>query len=398
LNETFIAREIIEMERRGFDVTVVPLRSDPHVVGAEELPEARVLYTSFISGRVFWGALSEFLRNPLAVLRYYAFISIRLLRSPARLMKFYAILPKTLYLIRRFRRMNVVHIHSHWATVPTTCALFISSVLKTRFSFSAHAWDIYVTGNDLLLKEKIECAERVFTCTEANKRRLSEFGPEDKIEVMYHGIEIDRYPFVAERPPGPPFILAGGSLVPQKGLDDLIEALAILHGKGVSFQAEILGEGPLQRALQSQIDRHVLGEKVKLIGRRPHSSVIVLMQRATVFVMPSKRARRGFTDGLPNVVAEAMACGACVAATRYSGIPELVGDGIDGLLVEPGDFSCLAEAIESLLSDPGLRDELRRNARTKVETMFDIRKNVKPLVGFFERLLAGGGQRTAANE
>jgi glycosyltransferase involved in cell wall biosynthesis len=293
-----------------------------------------------------------------------------------------------------FRERRVDHIHSHWATLPTTCALFVSLVTKAPFSFAAHAWDIHVDGNELLLREKIARADRVFTCTRYNKLRLAEFGPEDKIEVMYHGIEIDRYDFEAAKELSPPLILAGTSLVPQKGLDDFVSALAILRRNGVPFRAEILGRGAQQKALASQISAEGLGDLVELIGTRTHHDVIKLMRKAAVFVMPSKLARGGFIDGLPNVIAEAMACGACVVATRFSGIPELVDDGVNGLLVEPGDYGALAGAIGKVLADDNLCQKMSRKARDRVEEMFNLQTNVKPIADYFERLLAHGRNLT----
>jgi len=351
-----------------------------------------------LSVPVVWGSLAEFARHPIAVARETAFITARLVRRPMRLLKFLAVLPKTLYLSSRLRKMDVAHIHSHWATVPTSCAMMISALLHKRFSFSAHAWDIYVTGNDVLLKEKIERAHRVFTCTRANQRRLSEFGPADKIEVMYHGIEMDRYAFEGEKPPSPPLILAGGSLVEQKGLGDFVDALAIVHQRGVAFRAQILGRGPLKSELESQIGSRGLNEIVELIGVRPHEDVIELMRQASVFVMPSKLAPRGFIDGLPNVVAEAMACGACVVGTRFSGIPELVEDRVCGLLVDPGDVVSLASAVETVLRDPELRSRLSSNAREKVVDVFDLSRNVKPLADYFENILAGELSKTGGLE
>jgi glycosyltransferase involved in cell wall biosynthesis len=83
-----------------------------------------------------------------------------------------------------------------------------------------------------------------------------------------------------------------------------------------------------------------------------------------------------------------MACGACVVATRFSGIPELVDDGVNGLLVEPGDYGALAGAIGKVLEDPDLRAKMSRKARGRVEEMFDLQRNVKPVADYFERLLA----------
>ncbi|MCK4775085.1 MAG: glycosyltransferase, partial [Candidatus Krumholzibacteria bacterium] len=370
LRETFIAREIIELERRGIRVKVVALRSDAQETGAREKPAAEVLYPPFLSPAVLVDAFVEFARHPLSVLKSIFYIVFRLIRKPVRAVKFVALLPKILHLCRIFRRQNVFHIHAHWATVPTTCALFISRVTGIPFSFTAHAWDIHVRGNEYLLIEKIEAAKRVFTCTSYNRQRLIEMGSADKIELMYHGIEMDRYRFCEDKPEGLPLVLAGGSLTSQKGLADLVEALGLLNQQGVTFRAVIFGEGPERDDLERRIRSTGLSGSIKLIGTCHHDRVIELMQRAMVFVMPSKRAPGGFIDGLPNVVAEAMACGACVVASRFSGIPELVNDGENGILVEPGDRQAFATAIGSVLSGDDFRPRYIRNARKKVERMF----------------------------
>jgi glycosyltransferase involved in cell wall biosynthesis len=111
------------------------------------------------------------------------------------------------------------------------------------------------------------------------------------------------------------------------------------------------------------------------------------MQRARVFVMASRRAGSGYVDGLPNVIAEAMACGAVVVATDFSGIPEIVDDGVTGLLVLPADVATLARALSRALRDDALCDSLRYGARERVVEMFDITRNVAPLADYFERVL-----------
>jgi colanic acid/amylovoran biosynthesis glycosyltransferase len=393
LRETFIAREVIELERRGVEVLIVPIGPVRQDVADDQLPKAEVLRVPLASPAVFAGALAEFARRPWRVLRHVAAIKWSLLRRPLRLAKFLAVLPKSLYLARRFRRAGVRHIHSHWATIPTTCALLISRLEDIPFTFSAHAWDIFVDGNELLLREKIAAADRVFTCTRYNKEHLARFGSAEKIEVMYHGIDTARYEFSEDRDAPAPVVLAGGSLAAKKGLDDLIRALGLLKRSGVVFDARIFGEGPERRALEALIASEGLEGTVSLLGVRPHDDVVDLMRGAAVFVMPSKQAARGDIDGLPNVIAEAMACGAAVVATRFSGIPELVEHEENGLLVEPGDVQGMRDAVARLLADGDLRSRLRLRARERVVEMFDIRRNVVPIGDYFERVLATGVAR-----
>lgn len=312
-------------------------------------------------------------------------------------MKFMAVLPKTLYLIEYLSRMKAEHLHAHWATVPTTCALFIHKVTGMSFSFSAHAWDIFVTGNELLLPEKIHAAERAFTCTRYNYQMLlSMGGTPDRVELMYHGLELSRYPYICPGPSSAPLIVAGGSLVPQKGLDYLIAALSQVARSGVEFRAKIIGEGSEWGKLNGMVKRYGLEPKIEFIGTVPHREVVSLLGEADMFIMPSISAKNRFFDGLPNVVAEAMACGAAVIASRLSGIPELLEDGIDGMLIPPEDPEAIASAIADLAAHPDRLRELTRNARERVTRQFDIKHNIMPLYRYLtgKYSIAPGGNET----
>jgi colanic acid/amylovoran biosynthesis glycosyltransferase len=389
LRETFISREIVELERRGIEVLVVSLRPGGQSVGDGERPKAKVLHAPYCSRAVLAGARAEFGRHPLRVLREIWYIVRKLVARPRRVLKFLVVVPKSLYLADLFRREGVRHVHAHWATVPTTCALFISRLCGVPYSFSAHAWDVFTEGNELLLEEKMAQAERVFVCTRFSQRRLIALGGSgDKIELMYHGIELDRYAFVADKRLEPPLVLAGGSLTPQKGLDDMLAALGRLRRQGFEFRAKVFGEGPEHGRLARMVREEGLEERLQFIGTLPHEAVIGLMQEAAVFVMPSKAAGGGFTDGLPNVIAEAMACGAAVVGTRFAGIPELIDDGRTGILAAAGDPVALAEGIGRCLSDQALRARLATAARATVEDVFDVRKNVRPLADYFQRVLS----------
>ena len=389
LRETFISREIVELERRGIEVLVVSLRPGGQSVGERERPKATVLHAPYCSRAVLAGAGAEFGRHPLRVMREIWYITRELAARPRRVLKFLVVVPKSLYLAGLFRRKGVRHVHAHWATVPTTCALFISRLCEVPYSFSAHAWDIFTEGNELLLAEKMAQAERVFVCTRFSRERLIALGgSREKIELMYHGIEMDRYAFVADKPLAPPLVVAGGSLTPQKGLDDLLAALGRLRRQGVEFRAKIFGEGPEHGRLAKMAREEGLEEWLQFIGTLQHEAVIGLMQEAAVFVMPSKAGGGGYTDGLPNVVAEAMACGAAVVGTRFAGIPELIEDGRTGILAAAGDPVGLAEGIGRCLGDRVLRARLAAAARATVEVVFDVRKNVRPLADYFQRVLS----------
>lgn len=396
VRETFIAREIIELERNGFDVTVVSLRSNGQRVGTQETPRATVVYIPYFWSAAVWSAaITEFLSRPLRTTRAIASIIVRLIAAPSDAAKFLAIVPKSLCLARRLRRNNIHHIHSHWATVPATCALFLHRAAGIRFSMSAHAWDIFAHGTERLLAEKILAADRVFVCTRHGKKRLAEFGgDDDKVHLVYHGIDLRRYAFVSKKPGGKLVIAAGGSLTPQKGLDVLLRAVAHAGSALSGCRIVIFGDGPERNKLMRLAERVGSACEVDFTGTLEHERVIALMQTAEIFVMPSREAPGGFIDGLPNVLVEAMACGASVVATRFSAIPELIEHVVDGLLVDAEDAGQLAEALVALVSDSEQRGRLSAHARQTVEKMFDINRNIQPMLQYFETTT--GAAATAA--
>jgi glycosyltransferase involved in cell wall biosynthesis len=389
LRETFISREIIELEKQGMKILVVSLKNTPQEVGREELPQAPILYLPFLfSIRMLAGILRTLVQSPIAVVRTSLRILWAFKSKPSRALKFLAIMPKSLYLVQIFKKENVCHLHAHFAAVPATCAYFISKISGLPFSFTAHAWDIYVKGTDLLLREKMQAADRVITISDYNRKYLLSFGVDDeKVEVFYQGIELERYPYVEAEPRKIPILVAGGGLEAKKGIDVFIRALGVLLKNGVRFEAKIFGDGEEKENLMQLASSLNLQREISFVGSMPHREVIRLFQQADIFVMPAVRAKNGSIDGLPNVLAEAMACGATVAASDFSGIPELVRKGEDGILFPAGNADKLADALTKLCGNPETRKSLSRSARRRVEDFFDLRKNILHLVNYFQDVL-----------
>lgn len=393
LRETFISREIIELEKREIELIVVSLKNKPQEVGREELPQAPILYLPFLfSLHLLAGAARTIMQSPAAVARTSWRILWELKSKPSRSIKFLAIMPKSLYLVQRFKKENVRHLHAHFAAESATCAYFISKISGLSFSFTAHAWDIYAKGTDLLLKEKMLAADLVITISEYNRRYLISFGVDDeKVKVFYQGLELERYPFVETNTKEIPLVMAGGGLEAKKGVDVFVRALAVLKQRGVQLNAKIFGDGEEKEHLMQLAWSSGLEDTVSFVPSMPHRDAIRLFQQADIFVMAAVRAKNGSIDGLPNVLAEAMACGATVVASDFSGIPELVRIGEDGVLFPPGDANSLADALAELCGNPDLRARLSRSARKRVEDFFDLRKNILPLESYFRNVIDRAG-------
>jgi colanic acid/amylovoran biosynthesis glycosyltransferase len=250
-----------------------------------------------------------------------------------------------------------------------------------------------------IVADRLRFAEFVITNSCYNERHLrAQVGAgASPVHVIYNGIELHRFPPVtpAMRKDGDPFrLLAVGRLVEPKGFRYLLHACRILRDRGIDLSCEIIG-GPVDpsdtatwlelRMLHTELG---LGANVQFLGAQPFSSVLAAHQRTHVFVLPCVRARDGSHDITPNSLLEAMARGLPVVSTTSGAIPEIVDHGRDGILVSPGDERAIADALQDLRNDAGLRHALGRGARQKIEERFDIDRNIAQRVSLFRSLRA----------
>src|SRR5213076_2542005 len=158
---------------------------------------------------------------------------------------------------------------------------------------------------------EMQGAQAVITCTEYNRQYLlGQLGTttNGKLQCIYHGVDLSQFQFTWPRAslPSPLVILSVARLVEKKGLGDLLVAADILHRRGVHFQLEIIGDGPLRGALELQVRRLGLTDRVRLLGAQPDDMVSVAYQRASIFALPCVMTPDGDRDGIPNVLLEAM--------------------------------------------------------------------------------------------
>jgi len=387
LSETFIAQEIAALERRGLDITIVSLRRPTdtrrHPVHAEV--RAPLLY------------LPEYLLlEPLRVLR--SWLKVRKsakYKETCRLWLRDLRRDPTPNRVRRFGQALVLaaelppgieRLHAHFLHTPASVARYAAMLLGLPWSGSAHAKDIWTTP-EWEKREKLASCDWLVTCTGANRDHLSALAPPGRVELVYHGIDLARFParnLASEKirdgrnPADPVVILSVARLVEKKGTEVLLQALADLPPK-LHWRFVHVGGGPLKDSVQSLAKRLGIGHRIEWRGALTQDKLLLEYRDADLFALASRVARDGDRDGLPNVLMEAQSQGLACLATRVSAIPELVRDGETGILVQDNDAPALARALESLIGNPARRRALGLAGQSAVAARFALDANIEPL-------------------
>jgi glycosyltransferase involved in cell wall biosynthesis len=288
----------------------------------------------------------------------------------------------------RLRRERVDRIHAQWAHMAATVGMYGGWLLDAPFSFTGHAVDLF--RDRVALHDKIRRADLIVCISEFHRRFYLEHGARpEQLHVVYCGIRPEDYPFrIKPRGPGRFRILSVGRLVEKKGFDLLIAACRLLVDRGLDVECVIGGDGPLDQALQRQVAELGLANHVTVTGQAVlQEDLPAFLDTGDAFAQPCVWSRDNDVDGTPRTLMEAMARGLPSVSTRIAGIPEIVEDGVSGLLVEPGDVPALADALERLARDPQLAERLAHGGRRHIEIKFNLADCVDPLADLFRARL-----------
>lgn len=189
-------------------------------------------------------------------------------------------------------------------------------------------------------------------------------------------------------------ILGLGRFTEKKGFADSVRVIAVLAKAGYDVCFDLYGDGRERSALEHLARELGIAERVILHGRLPHAQVITAYANSHLFLSTNRMAANGDCEGIPNTVKEAMAMGLPVVATRHSGTPELISDGVHGLLADEGDVVALATACRRMIDDREQALRCAQAARKQVEALFDE----GPLNDQLARLLSDLAHRRAGKE
>jgi glycosyltransferase involved in cell wall biosynthesis len=393
VSHTFILREVVELRKLGFEIEVASVNScdrPAEKLAAEERGEMQK--TWYIKRQGISGALSALaavaFSRPVSFLRG-AWFALRLGGSDIKrivLSVFYFV--EAVMLGRWMKSRGLTHLHVHFATPASSVGLVMTRIFPHTLSIMVHGPDEFydVPGN--CLPQKIAGARFLCTIGFYAKSQLMRIASADQWAKMFVtplGVDPDLFtPRPFRESPEVFEIICVGRLVPAKGQHVLLDAVARLIRQGKPVRLRIVGDGPDRASLEQSAREKNLGASVVFEGSVNQDRIRDLYAQADVFALAS------FAEGIPVVLMEAMAMEIPCVTTWITGVPELIRDGVDGLLVPPADIGALADSLARLRDDPALRRRVGAAGRARVIDKYNLRPSVARLGEVFqERLFSG---------
>jgi glycosyltransferase involved in cell wall biosynthesis len=386
LSETFIAQEIHSLLGLGLDIAIYSLRhptdTSTHAVNDEITTSVSYLpeYLHKEPLRVFKGFWISLRKPGFSTSLAIWWKDLKRDRSRSRVRRF----GQALVLASELPG-NTSSIHAHFLHTPASVARYAAQLLKLPWTCSAHAKDIW-TSPEWELREKLADCQWLTTCTAFNTEYLAGLTERHKVSLNYHGLDLRRFPPAPERSThcdgssseSAVTLLSVGRAVPKKGYFALLDALANLPGE-LHWSFTHIGGGSLLTELKDHARALGIENRCHWLGAQPQQQVLQHYREADLFVLNSKIENNGDRDGLPNVIVEAQSQSLAVLSTNISGIPELIEDSVNGVLVEQLDTDALSTALSRLITNPELRTELGRAGSHKVRAKFDKDINIQQL-------------------
>lgn len=387
-SQSFLIGEVLTMRAQGATIDVLAI-NEPDVgdVTTAELAAERDA-TVYLKqqgplgfGRAVLGAIRAV--GPLA-LAQIAWMAVRTAGTDLKLIVWRLLqLAEAIVGWAHCRRRGIRHLHAHFGLTTATIAWFVCELGnraepgRWSWSFTIHGFQDFANEHEAALAAKAASATYVVCIsdfTRAQAMRVIDPADWPKLRVVRCGIDLGRFtPRSAEPSNERPTVLEVGRLSTEKGHLVLLNALAVLRARGVDVGAKFAGDGPYRAAIEHESERLGLGAFVEFLGEVDAERVHRELVNADVFCLPS------FNEGLPMSIMESMATGVPVVSTYIGGIPELVTDGVSGMVVPAGDSVRLASAIEALLASRELRSSIIAEGLRRVEALHEITANVSCL-------------------
>ena len=386
LSMIFVLREVIQLRELGFRISTASINPPDRPserLTAEERNEAGQTYYVKTDGLVgaakayvgtFFTNFAGYFRGVGLVVQLGGFDLKRLFFN-------WMYFTEALMVGQWMRRQRQTHLHCHLGQQAATVGLYVRRIFGFGFSMTVHGPDEFYDAQGQYLAQKIAAADFIVCISSFARSQLmllSEYRHWDKFVVSRLGVDSMVF---SSMPKGNAEdgieVLCVGRLTPAKGQHLLVDAVDRLAVEGRQVRLRLVGGGPDELSLREHAARTRFPDRVVFEGAVNQDRIRSFYSAADIFCLPS------FAEGVPVVLMEAMAMGIPCVSTNITGIPELIRDGIDGLLVAPSDLEALTDALRQLMDDEALRERLACSGRTRALDRYHLRRNVEELAGHF---------------
>jgi colanic acid/amylovoran biosynthesis glycosyltransferase len=395
ISHAFVMREVEHLRATGLAVDTLSI----HRARDEELLSASDRAAAATTTSVLPTDVRELLGAHLDALaraphRYFATLALAMRTGAPGLRErlwhlFY--FGEAMILLRHCRRAGIAHLHAQFADSATDVAMLVTHYRRgQRVDGKPCTWSLAVHGSVEFynvdrhaLTDKIADARFAVGISDFGRSqlmRLSDSSRWDHIHVVRCGVDLKIYEPPPERSGSATAaeILFVGRLLHGKGLSLLFESVAELRRRGLDLTVAVVGDGPARAELETAVRTLRLAEHVRFLGSVGENDLLARYSAADIFCLPS------FAEGIPVVAMEAMAMELPVVTTRIMGIPELVEEGANGLLVPPGRVDALTEALDRLVRAPEERRRMGAAGRQKVRTDYDVARSARGMRSVLE--------------
>jgi colanic acid/amylovoran biosynthesis glycosyltransferase len=395
ISHTFFLNEITELRKLGFSIDVASINKPTWSPDMTCAQEASALETTFYIKEgniayILWTLLKIVLKNPGVVARG--------LRCALQLDGWN--LPGTAYALFYFaealllgdwlRRRDHQHLHVHFGGPVATVGMLTSKTWLIPYSLMIHGPEEFYDVDKLYLRQKLKQAEFVFCISDYARSQIMKVSDPahwGKLHVVRLGVDLRTFaPASRIDRVGAVEIICVGRLVADKGHMVLLGAFADLRRRGFPVILRLVGDGAARCTMEAFVTQEKLNHCVIFEGALNHEATRQKLGDSDIFVLAS------FAEGLPVALMEAMAMGIPCVSTFVAGIPELIRDGMDGLLVPPSSEQALSTALEHLITNADLRRKFAASGRERVRNLYDLGKNVLLLAKTFRSCLSASRQ------
>ena len=392
VSHTFILREIAALRELGVDVTTFSIWRTPQSELLSEEDRREYARTRTLLPPRPRSTIVSQLRATRAARGYATLVADAMRLGPPgvrRPLLSGSWILEAAALWHALQPSGVRHIHTHLGGTAPAVAMLATALgnaaephaaVPWTWSFTVHGPDELAHADRERLAEKVEAASFAVAISDFTRSQLMSLVDEEhwsKLRVVHCGVDPAVYTPASRDDDGRFRVLSVGRLVPAKGHGVLLEAAALAARNGVRLHLTIVGDGPRRERLAALARELGIAEHVTFAGAVSQDALPAMFAAADAFCLPS------FAEGLPVVLMEAMATGLPAVTTGVMGIPELVRDGENGVLVPPGRADLVADALGRLARDPELRARLGRAGRARVVEAFDIRHEARRLHDLF---------------